>query len=57
MEEDKMKLSKSINKNKPMDDILSIIKQFVGYFEEVDDLQTFSEMKPNKNKNIHTGNK
>ncbi|WP_157047747.1 hypothetical protein [Cellulosilyticum ruminicola] len=27
---------KKTNKKRPKDDILSIVKQFVGYFEEVD---------------------
>ncbi len=27
---------KKSNKKRPKDDILSIVKQFVGYFEEVD---------------------
>lgn len=35
--EKKQELEESkANKKKPKDDILNIVKQFVGYFEEVD---------------------
>ena len=45
MEEEQKQIPENSNKNKSMDDILSVIKQFVGYFEEVDRFQISSQYK------------
>ena len=48
MKEDNRETAKKVNKKQPMDDILSIIKQFVGYFEEVDQDQVSAQTKVNR---------
>ena len=45
MEEEQKEMPQNTNKKKSMDDILSVIKQFVGYFEEVDRFQMSSQNK------------
>lgn len=43
MKEDSSETVKKINEKRPMDDILNIIKQFVGYFEEINCIQKESQ--------------